>query len=101
MSNHSRKRIPEKKAPPWPLILAIGGALLLALAAMIVFGQPLPAGQKADISGTPRLKVDQEKIDFGNVQLGRTVQAQFHLTNTGDSPLQFLEVPYIEVKEGC
>jgi hypothetical protein len=96
-----RKTNYNKRSLPWPLILAVGGAVLLALAALVVFGQPASAGQTIEVSGGPRLKVDQEAIDFGNIPLGGTVQAQFRLTNIGDRPLQFLETPYIEVKEGC
>jgi hypothetical protein len=35
------------------------------------------------------------------VKLGKTVQAEFALTNTGDRPLYVSEKPYIEVLEGC
>ncbi len=51
--------------------------------------------------GSGRLRVDKELVDLGDVRLGHTVDASFVLTNVGDSPLRFLEDPYIEVVEGC
>jgi hypothetical protein len=45
--------------------------------------------------------VDREQVDLGNVQLGQTAEVSFRVTNVGDQPLRFSEVPYIEVLEGC
>jgi hypothetical protein len=45
--------------------------------------------------------VDKEKVDLGEVKLGKTVEVSFELTNVGDQTLRFSEQPFIEVKEGC
>ncbi len=62
-----------------------------------------PSQSKAaiQVSGSPSLKVDQEKVDLGNVKLGQTVEVKFMLTNVGDETLRFRKAPYIEVLQGC
>lgn len=54
-----------------------------------------------EVTGAPSVKVDKEKIDFGDVKLGQPVEASFQVANVGDQALRFIERPYIEVKEGC
>ncbi|RPI30196.1 MAG: DUF1573 domain-containing protein [Chloroflexota bacterium] len=82
-------------------MMALGGVLLLALAALL-FKQLQPAPKiDSEVTGAPSLRVDQEKIDLGDVKLGQTVSATFRLTNVGDEPLKLVKDPYIEVVEGC
>ncbi len=83
------------------IFFVLGGALLVALAvwALVVKGTASKAA--IEVNGSPSLKADQEKIDLGNVSLGKTVNVSFRLTNVGDQPLRFQEQPYIEVAEGC
>jgi hypothetical protein len=78
---------------------AVAGALLLFAAALVLIG----GGGKAaiEVTGQPRLKVDREVVDLGDVPLGRTVEAAFVLTNVGDEPLRVTDPPYAEVVEGC
>jgi len=96
--NHLRHR---RKKQIWPMILLFAGGLLLVFGAFKAFTKP--SGQKAaiEVSGTPSLKVDQEKVDLGNVKLGQTVEVTFKLMNVGDQTLRFSKAPYIEVLEGC
>ncbi|MBM4458724.1 MAG: DUF1573 domain-containing protein [Chloroflexi bacterium] len=49
----------------------------------------------------PRLAVDQKTMDFGKVPLDIPVKATFKLTNVGDQPLQILNKPIVEVRQGC
>ena len=75
------------------------GALALGLAGVLIWRntqRPLETS-----GGTPRLKVDKQTVDLGEVALGRTVSVAFELTNSGDGPLHFQEAPYVEVVEGC
>ena len=51
--------------------------------------------------GTPRIVVDQQKIDYGYVKLDEPRSFKIVVTNTGDGVLRFNEKPYIEVLEGC
>jgi hypothetical protein len=78
--------------------------LILAGIAILTAGILFAAqGGRQETTGTigPQLNVDQERIDFGQVQMGQPVSALFTLTNTGDEILRLTKEPYIEVKEGC
>ncbi|HLF28720.1 MAG TPA: hypothetical protein VJG32_20515 [Anaerolineae bacterium] len=108
MSSKKKSRRPVPKQAPSasinPLLIIVGGVVLVAIAALVIFGaggntagpQPTP-----EVTGAPKLKADQERVDLGNVRLGQPVSVNFELTNTGDQPLYFKEKPYVEVVEGC
>lgn len=85
----------------WPLLLLLGGGLVLIIAAVAALIKPSPSEAAIEVSGSPSLKVNQEKVDLGNVNLGRTVEVSFELKNVGDQTLRFTKAPYIEVLEGC
>lgn len=89
--------------PKGPLLMIAGGLILLLALGYVFFGSSLTSTPPAviEVTGAPALKVNQEKIDFGNVKLGETVQAEFTLTNVGDQPLKFTSKPYIQVAAGC
>ncbi len=53
------------------------------------------------MAGRPSLVADRQQIDFGKVPLDIPVKATFKLTNVGDQPLQVLNQPVVEVKQGC
>ncbi len=92
------KKVRRKKHNnlPKPLIaLGIVG-LLLVLAAVFFAFQGGGAG-----GGTPKLVVDQEKIDYGDVKFNVNKTFAIKVTNIGDGVLRFKEKPYIEVLEGC
>lgn len=107
MARYSTKRKPKahprrSPSPLW-LIVAGVGLVLAALLATLGGGASNKGGSSANIevSGAPRLKVEKETIDHGNVKLGTPVRDTVQVTNIGDQPLRFSEAPYIEVKEGC
>jgi hypothetical protein len=79
-------------------IISISLLLILGAAAVIKFSQQGGVLQK---NGAPRLSVDVEEINLGDIPVGQSVKASFRLTNTGNQTLKFREAPYIEVKEGC
>ena len=54
-----------------------------------------------EVSGRPAIKVDQTRIDMGDVKLGKTVEATFQVSNVGDQPLRISSAPTIKVLEGC
>jgi hypothetical protein len=92
-SNNKRYRKQnQRKQFPWLLVVLGGGLLLLAT---ILFTNG------SGVGGTPALKVDQDKIDYGYVKFGENRQFTFTVTNTGEGNLRFKEKPYIEVLEGC
>jgi hypothetical protein len=90
----------KSKSSKLPLLLVLGGALILITAAFLAF-QEKPAPYTPEATGGPSLKTDKEKVDLGDVKLGSPVQVSFELKNTGDQPLQFSKDPYVEVKQGC
>jgi len=92
----------KKEKRPWlPVILTLGGMLLIFGAFLYVANQSGKPKAAIEVTGSPSLRVDREEVDLGNVKLGRTVSASFQLTNVGDQTLRFSESPYIEVLEGC
>jgi hypothetical protein len=103
MSQHKQKNNlrHHRKKQPWPVLLLFGGALLLVIGAVFAFRKPPEPKATIEVSGSPSLKVDKEKVDLGNVKLGQTVEVSFQLINVGDQTLRFSKAPYIEVLEGC
>ncbi len=102
----AKGRRPDRRSgqepSPWAVLLIMGGLLLLGVAAYFVWGNGAGGSSATiEVKGAPRLKVDQEKIDLGDIKLGQTVEARFRLTNVGDQPLRLTEKPYIEIVEGC
>ncbi|GAB4473985.1 MAG: hypothetical protein Kow0088_09700 [Anaerolineales bacterium] len=91
----SRKQKTKVQKPNFPWVaLALGGLLIL----VSIFFFTLQAGER---SGTPDMRVDAQRIDFGDVKLGTPLTFTVRVTNVGDGTLRFREAPYIEVKEGC
>ncbi len=88
------RRQNRKKNFPW-LPVALGGILLL-IAAFFFANQGGDTG-----GGTPSVKVDQQKIDYGYVKFGETKSFAIQVTNTGNGTLRFKDQPYIEVLQGC
>ncbi len=90
----------HRKKQSWPLFLLLGGGLLLIIGAIFAFRKP-ESKVAIEVAGSASLKVDQQRVDLGDVKLGRTVDVKFKLMNVGDKPLRFSKAPYIEVVEGC
>ena len=83
-----------------PLYL-IGGALVLIIIGVVVLLRGSGPTKTIEVTGKPKLAVDQEKVDLGKQPLGKTVSVAFELSNVGDKPLQLQGIPKVEVKEGC
>ncbi len=76
-----------------PFVIAAAVVLFVGIAVFPVMNQT--------VSGTPRLQVDQEKIDLGNRIFNQPVRSVFTVKNVGDGTLK-LEMPKIaNVIEGC
>lgn len=80
-----------------PLVMIGLGVLVVG----VVLFNVLNSGAAGSANGGPKLAVDKQEINLGDVKLGQTVSAAFTITNTGSAPLRFTEAPYIELKEGC
>ena len=100
------KAVPSAKKRSYiPFLLLGGGALLALIVGIMVLwkpgGQSSPTTTPAQVAGKPRLTLDKTQIDFGQVKLGKTVQATFRVSNVGDQPLKIMEQPLVEVQRGC
>ncbi len=104
MTTKASKRIaPPKKqrVPIWLPLIIVAGVALVAIALLSSRDSQAATPVKPQANGAPALQVDKEKVDFGEVKLGQTVETKFEVTNAGDQPLTFKETPYVEVVEGC
>lgn len=103
MPRYSTKLKPKSNKKPGmlPLWLALAGLTLVIAAVWGVVAGGSQGNANVEVKGAPRLKVEKEMIDRGNVKLGTPLRDDIRVTNVGDQPLRFIEAPYVEVKEGC
>jgi hypothetical protein len=102
MARYSTKGKPQARPsknllPVWIILAGVG---LLLVAAWAIWGSQ-SSNANIKTTGSPRLTVEKDTIDHGDVKLGSTIRDDVRVTNTGDQPLRFVQAPYIEVKEGC
>ena len=91
----------KKKQSLAPLWLALAGLGLVLIAAWAFFGNNSQAKATVEVKGSPRVKVEKDVINRGDIKLGTPIRDDIRVTNVGDQPLRFVEAPYVEVKEGC
>jgi len=107
MSKRKGKAKSGPKARPrsgWPkyLIPGVLVAAVLAGGGTWFFLQKSSAQVvAAQYTDGPRLAVDNDLIDFGNVPFEKHVKARFRLRNIGNHPLRLPSNPPVEVVEGC
>ncbi len=99
-----KTKLPQRKAkrknvPVWLILSGIG----LILVALVVFLSSIgPKKADIEVTGAPKLKVEQDIYNYGDVKLGGVpIRTVVTVTNVGDQPLRFKEAPYVEVLEGC
>jgi hypothetical protein len=100
----SQSRNKNQKNLIWVIISGVGiVALSLIIWLSVRDNKSLNVDTTTDAngSGNPKLQVDREVIDFGDVEMGEMLSAEFQITNVGNTLLRFTEVPYIELKAGC
>ena len=106
MSRARIKRKDEQAAKsPWPFVVMGVGAVLIIVVGFLAW-RGSTSGTKAasatpQVTGSPKLSVDRDSIDFGKVPLDQTVRAEFKLKNVGDRPLRILGEPRVELVKGC
>lgn len=103
MPRYSTKLKPKAKPKRTllPLWLSLAGLVLVAIAIWAMTNSSGQTKANIEVKGQPRLKVEQDVIDRGNIKLGTPIRDNIRVTNIGDQPLRFAEAPYVEVKEGC
>jgi len=103
MSNKSRSRRnqPSQRQFPWPWLVVAIGALLLIGGGLVVWNS---FGRRPEVppqmTGAPKLAVDQTLVDEGYVQFNVPVRTSYRLTNVGDQSLKIIATP-VELVEGC
>ncbi len=100
-NKHNKTLRHHKQKQPWPVIMLLATGALLLIGAFFAFNRPSQSKAAIEVTGSPSLKVDKQKVDLGNIQLGQTVNVKFSLTNVGDQTLRFTKTPFVEVVEGC
>ena len=102
-SRYKRKQAPPPRRIPW-MWIAVGSALLLVaggLAFVWSSGQQTDPNFTPEVTGSPRLSVEQDRIDEGDIKLNKTIRTAFRLKNVGDQPLYIKGEPVVELVEGC
>lgn len=98
-----RARKEQKQRQVLALLMGLGGILLLFAAFLAL--RPRSGAETreagAGSTGASVLLVDRESVDLGDIRVDQMAEVSFKITNTGASPVSFLEPPYIEVREGC
>ncbi len=100
----SRGGTKAKSAPRWPRFLVPGVlvvAVLVGLGTWLFLMKSSSQVVAAEYKGGPRLAIDHDLVDFGNVRFEKFVTARFHLRNIGDQPLRLAMDPRVEAVEGC
>ena len=103
MPRYSTKLKPKKKSQKsrMPLWLTLAGLALVLIAGLVIWSGNRQTKANVEVKGAPRLSVETDKIDHGNLKLGTPIRDNIRIANIGDQPLQFTKAPYIEVVEGC
>jgi hypothetical protein len=99
MKGVARTKKKQERSVLLPVLLTLGGAGLLGLAALAL-GR---GGEEfvPEVVGAAALRVDREEVYLGDIPLGQLVRVEFEVSNVGDERLQFAGAPYVEVVEGC
>ena len=96
------RRVPRCWLRVWLLVPGlVGFAIVVGAVSWILLPWGNSANSATQYQGGPRLAVDRDLIDFGNVAFNRMVKASFRLRNVGDKPLQLPASPPLEVFDGC
>ena len=95
-AKHSRKQPPPRR-PRWRRA-ALGVIVLVALGAGAFWwlseAQDRPGGR-------PRLVLDREVVDLGNLPFEAPARVAFTLTNAGEGSLRLDGVPRVQLLKGC
>jgi hypothetical protein len=98
-----KKKTSFQDVLPAAVLLVLAGIVLVAgtLFAVWKSGQSSAPQVPIEVQGSPSLEVDRDRVDLGDVPLGKTVTVSFQIANVGDKTLRFSQKPFVEVREGC
>jgi mannose-6-phosphate isomerase-like protein (cupin superfamily) len=92
------------KPPPHrnrQLWIFLGGLAVVVIGLGIWLMTKAGPAEPPQVTGGPRLTVNQTLIDEGDVKVNTRVQTTFRLKNVGDQPLYLMSEPRVELVEGC
>ncbi len=100
---HIKRKNEQAAKSPWPFVVMGVGAVLIIVVGFLAWNGNNSKKPSAtpQITGSPKLSVDRDSIDFGKVPLDQTVRAEFKLKNVGDQPLRIVGEPRVELVKGC
>ena len=113
MSQHNNTHKPRNTSQPKSYRWLWGGASVVAVVFIgllitrsgvtsVHVNTPIATtAQPSQVASTARIAVDQDTFDYGNVNLGATIQTVFHVRNVGAEPLQILNNPQVRIVIGC
>ncbi len=99
ISTKGKKPQPRRRRWLLPGILSV--VLLAGVATWLLWPERSLLADVPRYQGGPRLFVDRQEIDFGQVRFDKFVQARFRLKNVGDQTLRISTGPRVEAVEGC
>lgn len=89
----------KKSFPVWGAIILV---VMFLAASLPLIGSIRRSKVAIEVTGAPKIKVDQDYFDYGDVKNGGTpIRSIIQVSNVGDQTLNFTEAPYIENLEGC
>ena len=118
MSKSSRRHATSPGSQPRPAgrptwlvvaLIVLGGVALVSTSAWFMQrNAPVPAQDtptqsapfEAAVDG-PRIRVDQDRFDYGDVKLNTTIETAVRVRNTGNQMLALDQNPVVELIEGC
>jgi len=94
MTERQRQPLPARRSRmPWAVVIAV---LVVGIGAgWWVSGGPEAWGKR------PRLIVDREVVDLGDLPFDAPARVVFTLTNAGEGTLKLAGVPRVEAVKGC
>jgi len=97
---HKKNQTPSRRVS-WHWLAIIGVLLLIAGSAVIWTSSQNRSPVTPQLTGAPKLVVDQTMADEGYLQYNVPVRTTFRLSNVGDQPLKIVGRPMVELVEGC
>ena len=98
----SRQRREQRRTRWFWYGLFITGVVLFTAAGMTLLQGDQDFVQDNNLpSSGPRVAVDTERIDYGDVAYNTQIRTIFNVKNVGDETLRILGVPQVELIEGC
>ncbi|HPV05579.1 MAG: hypothetical protein WBH90_04550 [Aggregatilineales bacterium] len=106
--SHSRKRVQARRAQQaaqrkrlMAVAVAALGMVIVGVAALLLARSGSPTGYEPEYTGGPRVSLKQDFYNYGYVKHGTLITTDVEIGNVGDEPLQILDVPVVEVRDGC